>query len=168
MTSPQRPADIVGDDVRRPCAGECVYCSDALYGERRDRSILFWKSMLVSDLTTVLESDYSSRHVARMLGDHSSRAVDHAAAGLLAVLLASGLSACRFYGRSRRHPYVTAAVDTFTALTAVAPRCFCCCWFGWGGQHCCGGAAGDRDWRPGSDCFPYSGIFSPRWWGTPD
>jgi ABC-2 type transport system permease protein len=30
------------------------YCLDALYSERRDRSILFWKSMPVSDLTTVL------------------------------------------------------------------------------------------------------------------
>jgi len=30
------------------------YCSDALYGERRERSILFWKSLPVSDLTTVL------------------------------------------------------------------------------------------------------------------
>jgi ABC-2 type transport system permease protein len=30
------------------------YCLDALYGERRDRSILFWKSMPVSDATTVL------------------------------------------------------------------------------------------------------------------
>jgi ABC-2 type transport system permease protein len=30
------------------------YSVDALYGERRDRSILFWKSMPVSDLTTVL------------------------------------------------------------------------------------------------------------------
>ena len=30
------------------------YCLDALYGERRDRSILFWKSLSVSDLTTVL------------------------------------------------------------------------------------------------------------------
>jgi ABC-2 type transport system permease protein len=30
------------------------YCVDALYGERRDRSILFWKSVPVSDLTTVL------------------------------------------------------------------------------------------------------------------
>lgn len=29
------------------------YCTDALQGERRDRSILFWKSMPVSDLTTV-------------------------------------------------------------------------------------------------------------------
>ncbi len=30
------------------------YALDALYGERRDRSILFWKSMPVSDRTTVL------------------------------------------------------------------------------------------------------------------
>jgi ABC-2 type transport system permease protein len=30
------------------------YCVDALYGERKDRSILFWKSLPVSDLTTVL------------------------------------------------------------------------------------------------------------------
>jgi ABC-2 type transport system permease protein len=30
------------------------YCLDALHGERSDRSILFWKSLPVSDLTTVL------------------------------------------------------------------------------------------------------------------
>jgi ABC-2 type transport system permease protein len=30
------------------------YCLDALHGERRDRSILFWKSMPVSDVETVL------------------------------------------------------------------------------------------------------------------
>jgi ABC-2 type transport system permease protein len=30
------------------------YCLDALYGERRDRSILFWKSLPVSDLTIVV------------------------------------------------------------------------------------------------------------------
>jgi ABC-2 type transport system permease protein len=30
------------------------YCLDALHGERRERSILFWKSLPVSDLTTVL------------------------------------------------------------------------------------------------------------------
>ncbi|HEX7709006.1 MAG TPA: ABC transporter permease [Thermoanaerobaculia bacterium] len=30
------------------------YCIDALYGERRDRSILFWKSLPVSDRTVVL------------------------------------------------------------------------------------------------------------------
>jgi ABC-2 type transport system permease protein len=31
-----------------------VYCTDALHGERADRSILFWKSLPVSDTTTVL------------------------------------------------------------------------------------------------------------------
>jgi ABC-2 type transport system permease protein len=30
------------------------YCLDALYGERRDRAILFWKSLPVSDRTAVL------------------------------------------------------------------------------------------------------------------
>ena len=30
------------------------YCLDALHGERRDRSILFWKSLPVSDLITLL------------------------------------------------------------------------------------------------------------------
>jgi len=30
------------------------YCVDALYGERRDRSVLFWKSLPVSDVTAVL------------------------------------------------------------------------------------------------------------------
>jgi len=30
------------------------YCSEALHSERRDRSILFWKSLPVSDLTAVL------------------------------------------------------------------------------------------------------------------
>ena len=31
-----------------------IYCLDALHGERRDRSILFWKSLPVSDVNTVL------------------------------------------------------------------------------------------------------------------
>ena len=31
-----------------------VYCLDAFQGERRDRSVLFWKSLPVSDTTTVL------------------------------------------------------------------------------------------------------------------
>ena len=33
---------------------EVFYCVDALQGERKDRSILFWKSLPVSDTTTVL------------------------------------------------------------------------------------------------------------------
>src|SRR2546429_8841547 len=32
------------------------YCLDALHGERRDRSILFWKSLPVADLTTLLSN----------------------------------------------------------------------------------------------------------------
>src|SRR5260370_6272868 len=36
------------------------YSLDALYGERRDRSILFWKSLPVSDLMTVLSKDRKS------------------------------------------------------------------------------------------------------------
>jgi len=34
------------------------YCADALNGERRDRSILFWKSMPVSDRVTVLSKAF--------------------------------------------------------------------------------------------------------------
>ena len=33
---------------------QIFYCLDAFQGERKDRSILFWKSLPVSDLTTVL------------------------------------------------------------------------------------------------------------------
>ncbi|HEY6349117.1 MAG TPA: ABC transporter permease [Candidatus Angelobacter sp.] len=33
---------------------QIFYCAEALHSERRDRSILFWKSLPVSDLTTVL------------------------------------------------------------------------------------------------------------------
>jgi len=57
------------------------YCLDALHAERRDRSILFWKSLPVSDLTTVL-SKASIRWLfctARLL-DHRCNTVDHAAA----------------------------------------------------------------------------------------
>jgi len=35
-----------------------VYCLDALHGERRDRGILFWKSLPVSDRTTVLSKAF--------------------------------------------------------------------------------------------------------------
>jgi len=36
------------------CMIGAYYCVDALYGERRDRAILFWKSLPVSDRLTVL------------------------------------------------------------------------------------------------------------------
>jgi ABC-2 type transport system permease protein len=36
----------------------CFYCLSALYNERRERSILFWKSLPVSNLTTVLSKAF--------------------------------------------------------------------------------------------------------------
>jgi ABC-2 type transport system permease protein len=54
-TAVEKPYDIVA--IILILTGLLVgvfYCLDALHGERRDRSILFWKSLPVSDLTTVL------------------------------------------------------------------------------------------------------------------
>jgi ABC-2 type transport system permease protein len=44
------------------------YCLDALYGERRDRSILFWKSLPVSDVTAVISKLSIPVLVLPMLG----------------------------------------------------------------------------------------------------
>jgi ABC-2 type transport system permease protein len=52
---PQGPYDIVGGLMMLTAIVVSVfYCIDALHGERRDRSILLWKSLPVSDSTTVL------------------------------------------------------------------------------------------------------------------
>jgi ABC-2 type transport system permease protein len=51
----ERPYDLAAMIIM--AAGLLVailYCLDALHGERRDRSILFWKSLPVSDFITVL------------------------------------------------------------------------------------------------------------------
>src|SRR5271169_2397771 len=69
------------------------YCLDALHGERRDRSILFWKSLPVSDLTTVLAKASIPLVVLPVL----TFAITVAMQWLMlllssAVLLASGLS----------------------------------------------------------------------------
>ena len=51
----QRPYDFVaGLLMLTTTLVAVVYSLDALYGERRDRSILFWKSLPVSDTVTVL------------------------------------------------------------------------------------------------------------------
>ncbi len=70
------------------------YCLDALHGERRDRSILFWKSLPVSDLTTVLSKASIPILVLPLLG-FAITVVIHGIMLLLstAVLLGSGLSA---------------------------------------------------------------------------
>src|SRR5215510_15375730 len=50
-----RPYDIAGGLMMiTPMIVAAFYCLDALYGERRDRSILFWKSLPVSDVTSVI------------------------------------------------------------------------------------------------------------------
>src|SRR5437588_29390 len=69
------------------------YCLDALYGERRDRSILFWKSLPVSDLTTVL-SKFAIPLVILPLLSFAIAVVTQFVMLLLssAVLLGSGLS----------------------------------------------------------------------------
>ena len=74
------------------------YSIDALHSERRDRSILFWKSMPVSDLTTVLAKATIPIVVVPVIT--SAVAIALQAVMLLlssAVLLASGLSAARFW-----------------------------------------------------------------------
>jgi len=45
-----------------------LYCLDALYSERRDRSILFWKSLPVSDTATVLSKASIPIVVVPLLG----------------------------------------------------------------------------------------------------
>lgn len=70
------------------------YCLDALHGERRDRSILFWKSLPVSDLTTVLSKAIIPLVVLQLV----SFAITVATQLIMlllssAVLLANGISA---------------------------------------------------------------------------
>jgi ABC-2 type transport system permease protein len=74
------------------------YCLDALYGERRDRSILFWKSLPVSDLTTVL-AKASIPVLILPLITFAVTVVTQWIMALLStvVLLASGLSAATLW-----------------------------------------------------------------------
>jgi ABC-2 type transport system permease protein len=67
------------------------YCVDALYGERRDRSILFWKSLPVSDLTTVL-SKASIPLVVLPLIAFAAGAATQLAMLVLPVRLAAGMA----------------------------------------------------------------------------
>ena len=74
------------------------YCLDALHGERRDRSILFWKSLPVSDLMTVL-SKASIPLVVLPLLTFAITVVTQFIMLLIsgAVLAGSGLSATTFW-----------------------------------------------------------------------
>ena len=87
------------------------YCLDALHGERRDRSILFWKSLPVSDLTTVLSKASIPLVILPLLtfAHHRCLAIDHAAAEQRS---AAG-----------ERPECRDAVDA----VVVCSRCRCCC-----------------------------------------
>lgn len=76
------------------------YCIDALHGERRDRSILFWKSLPVSDRTTVL-SKASIPLVVLPLLTYPIVVVTHLIMLLVSsvVLLASGGSVAQLWAR---------------------------------------------------------------------
>jgi ABC-2 type transport system permease protein len=76
------------------------YCLDALYGERRDRSILFWKSLPVSDLTTVLSKASIPLVVLPVLVFAIALATQVAMLLLsTVVLLASGVGAATLWTR---------------------------------------------------------------------
>jgi ABC-2 type transport system permease protein len=69
------------------------YSLDTLHGERRDRSILFWKSLPVSDLTTVLSKASIPLLVLPLFGFAIAAATEVIEMGLTNVVrLAGGLS----------------------------------------------------------------------------
>jgi ABC-2 type transport system permease protein len=75
-----------------------VYSLDALHGERRDRSILFWKSMPVSDLTVVLSKAAIPIFVLQLIAFAVAAAVMWIMFFLSsAVLLASGTGVAQFW-----------------------------------------------------------------------
>jgi ABC-2 type transport system permease protein len=74
------------------------YCLGALHGERRDRSILFWKSLPVSDLTTVLSKAIIPIVVLQLLSFAITVALQFIMLLLSsAVLWASGLNAATLW-----------------------------------------------------------------------
>ena len=75
-----------------------IYSLDALHGERRDRSILFWKSLPVSDLTTVLSKASVPLLVIPLLAFTITVALQWIMLMLSSVvLLASGLNVVTFW-----------------------------------------------------------------------
>ena len=81
------------------------YSIDALYGERRDRSILFWKSLPVSDLTTVLAKASVLLLVLPFIAYATTVVVEIIMLLLSsAVVAANGLSVTEFWNRLQMFP----------------------------------------------------------------
>ncbi|MGE5113306.1 MAG: ABC transporter permease, partial [Acidobacteriaceae bacterium] len=71
-----------------------IYSLDALYGERRDRSVLFWKSLPVSDFSTVLAKATVAILILPLIAAAATVAVQFIMLAInSAVFAASGLSA---------------------------------------------------------------------------
>ena len=76
------------------------YCIDALYGERRDRSILFWKSLPLSDRTVVLAKMSIPMMILPLIALALSIAVQAILLLFTTVALgASGVSIAEVWGR---------------------------------------------------------------------
>jgi len=94
-----------------------IYSLDALYGERRDRSILFWKSLPVSDLTTVLSKASVSLLVVPLLAFAITVALQWIMLMLSSVvLLVSGLNVVTFW---RQLSFVQMSVGLLYHLLTV-------------------------------------------------
>ena len=119
------------------------YCADALYGERRDRSILFWKSLPVSDRTTVL-AKASIPFVVLPLITFAITVAMQIIMLLLhsAVLLASGRNVATLWTQlSVIQMWLLLLYHLLTAHTLGPRRCTAgYCWFlaGRAAQSCCG------------------------------
>src|SRR5205807_4711635 len=94
------------------------YCLDALHGERRDRSILFWKSLPVSDRTTVLSKATVPLVILPVL-TFAIIEVTHLIMLMMSatVLLAGGLSLAAIWPQFR---FVPSPLALLYALTVIA------------------------------------------------
>jgi len=76
------------------------YTLDALYGERRDRSILFWKSLPVSDVTAVLSKLFITLAILPLISFVITIATHFAMLMLSAlVLVGSGVNIATLWGQ---------------------------------------------------------------------
>ena len=87
------------------------YCLDALHGERRDRSILFWKSMPVSDFTTVAAKATVPLAVLPLLAGAIAVATQ-----LVMMIVASAVLAAK--GVDASHPWTAFPLARMTAIMA--------------------------------------------------
>jgi ABC-2 type transport system permease protein len=95
------PYEVAGGMMMLTCILVSVfYCLDALHSERRDRSILFWKSLPVSDVTTVLAKASVPIVILPVLASVVGAVLQLIMLLLSsAVLLGSGLSAAALWTR---------------------------------------------------------------------